>query len=106
MTTPVANDLNEPQSPTDASNLSLKSSFPGKLMLATPSTPGHMSAMDSIGSDVNICFISQSPKVLVSNHQLVSDLCNYTQNQLKLNSNGPVSSSGICSQEHEKYMVS
>jgi hypothetical protein len=29
--------------------------------------------------------ISQSPKVLVSNYQLVADLCAYTQNQLKLN---------------------
>ena len=31
--------------------------------------------------------ISQSPKVLVSNHQLVSDLCSVTQNQLSLTSN-------------------
>ena len=30
-------------------------------------------------------FISQSPKVLVSNHQLVVDLCSSTQNNLKLN---------------------
>ena len=35
------------------------------------------------GTNPNTSLISQSPKVLLSNHQLV-DLCSYTQNQLRL----------------------
>ena len=39
------------------------------------------------GNNPNTSLISQSPKVLLSDHQLVVDLCSYTQNQLRLTPN-------------------
>ncbi len=62
-------------------NITTPTSFPNSKEKILP--------IPSDNTTSNCCFnsslISQSPKVLVSNHQLVTDLCSFTQNQLKIN---------------------
>jgi len=82
---PAALTLFQSQSPHSKLNISTNSVSNNPITTPTSFPNSKMAFSICPAADSNSFPASQSPKVLVSNHQMLSDLCSFTQNRLRIN---------------------